>query len=97
MRQLTVTLPDDIAEMIRRKVDSGEYPSASEVVLVALETLDNESEPMQGPEIEQWLKRDVLPAYDAIEADPSQVATVEEVRASLTGLHEQTLKARGGN
>jgi antitoxin ParD1/3/4 len=97
MRELTVTLPDDVAEMVRRKVDSGEYPNESEVVLMALESLDHDFEPMRGPEIEQWLRSEVVPTYDAIEADASQVVTAQDVKTSLAALHEETLKARGGN
>jgi antitoxin ParD1/3/4 len=52
---------------------------------------------MRGPEIEDWLRSEVVPAYDAIETDASQVLTVQEVKTSLAALHEETLKARGGN
>src|SRR3981081_3822850 len=83
--------------MVRRKGDSGEYTNESEVVLIALKSLDHDFEPMRGPEIQEWLRSEVVPAYDAIEADASQVLSAEEVKTSLAALHEETLKARGGN
>jgi antitoxin ParD1/3/4 len=95
MREVTVTLPDEIAEMVRRKVESGKYVSASDVILDALQAMEDDLEPVDGPQIEDWLRSKVVPTYDAIEADPSQVLTVDEVRASLTDLHEQASKARG--
>jgi putative addiction module CopG family antidote len=95
MREVIVTLPDEIAEMVRRKVDSGQYANASEVVLDALQAMEDDLEPMDRPQTENWLRSEVVPTYDAIEADPSQVLTIDEVRASLAELHEQAVKARG--
>jgi antitoxin ParD1/3/4 len=94
MRQVTITLPDEIAEMVRQKIDSGKYANESEVILDALQAMEGDIP--DGPQIEEWLRNEVVPAYDAVEADPSQVLTVDEVRASLAALHEQVLKARGG-
>jgi antitoxin ParD1/3/4 len=93
MRELTVTLPDDIAELVRRKVDSGEFPSESEVVREALEAMNDD--PMQGPEIEEWLRTVAVQAYDAVKAEPSRALTVEQVRASLAARFERAMKARG--
>ena len=94
MRELTVILPDEIAEMVRRKVDSGQYPNESEVIREALQAM--EDDPMQGPEIEEWLRTVAVPAYDAIKAEPSRALTIEQVRASLAARVERAMKARGG-
>jgi antitoxin ParD1/3/4 len=94
MQKLTVTLPDEIAEMVRRRVDSGEYASESDVIRDALKTIEND--PMRGPEIEEWLKTVAVPAYDAIAADPSRGLSVEQVRASLAARYERATKERDG-
>jgi antitoxin ParD1/3/4 len=94
MQKLTVTLPDEIAEMVRRRVDSGEYASESDVIRDALKTI--EDDPMRGPEIEEWLKTVAVPAHDAIAADPSRGRSVEQVRASLAARYQRATKAREG-
>jgi antitoxin ParD1/3/4 len=94
MQKLTVTLPDEIAEMVRRRVDSGEYANESDVIRDALQTI--EDDPMRGPEIEEWLKTVAVPALDAIAADPSLGRSVEQVRASLAARYERATNARDG-
>jgi antitoxin ParD1/3/4 len=94
MQKLTVTLPDEIAEMVRRRVDSGEYANESDVIRDALQTI--EDDPMRGREIEEWLKTVAVPALDAITADPSLGRSVEQVRASLAARYERATKARDG-
>jgi antitoxin ParD1/3/4 len=94
MRQVTVILPDEIAEMVRQKIDSGKYANETEVILDALQAMEGDLR--DGPQVEEWLRNEVVPTYDAVEADPSQVLTVDEMRASLAALHAQALKARGG-
>jgi hypothetical protein len=42
--------------------------------------------------IERWLQDEVIPVYDAIEADPSLGLTPEQVADSLLALH----RARSG-
>jgi antitoxin ParD1/3/4 len=65
-RSLSVTLPNDMADMVRRKVESGEYASESEVVRDGLRALQQ-----RDAAIERWLREEVAPAYDATMADPS--------------------------
>jgi Arc/MetJ-type ribon-helix-helix transcriptional regulator/plasmid stabilization system protein ParE len=87
MQKLTVTLPDEIAEMVRRRVDSGGDASESDVIRDALKTI--EVDPMRGREIEEWLKTVAVPD-DAIAAGPSRGLSVEQVRASLAARDEGT-------
>jgi antitoxin ParD1/3/4 len=96
MRELTVTLPDDLAELVRQKVDSGEYNSESEVVRAALRTLADDFEPGHGPEIEEWLRNEVVPTHDAVDADPSRVLTIEQVEAKLDARYQRLLKDPAG-
>jgi putative addiction module CopG family antidote len=77
-RQLSITLPNEMAEMVRAKVDSGEYASESEVIRDGLRALQAR-ERIE----EQWLREQVVPAYDAIKADPARAVSLREVRTGL--------------
>jgi antitoxin ParD1/3/4 len=73
-RSLSVTLPNDMADMVRRKVESGEYASESEVIRDGLRALQQRDAAM-----ERWLREEVAPAYDATMADPSKRIPAERV------------------
>ncbi|MBX3502203.1 MAG: type II toxin-antitoxin system ParD family antitoxin [Alphaproteobacteria bacterium] len=72
-RSLSVTLPNEMADMIRRKVESGEYASESEVIRDGLRALRQRDAAM-----ERWLREEVVPAYDATMADPSKRIPAEK-------------------
>lgn len=88
-KQLSVTLPNEMARMVREKVDSGEYASESEVIRDGLRALHARDKAM-----EDWLQQKVAPAYDALRADPARGRSVAEVRESLSIAHASALKAR---
>jgi hypothetical protein len=46
--------------------------------------------PRNDSAVEQWLRRDVATAYDAIMADPSRGRSLADVRASLAAASEQS-------
>lgn len=77
-RQLSITLPNEMAEAVRAKVAAGEYASESEVIRDGLRVLL-----ARDRVVEKWLLEDVATAYDASRADPSRVLSVDEVRARL--------------
>jgi len=83
-RQLSVTLPNDMADRVKAKVASGEYASESEVIRDGLRALQERDRA-----VEQWLRQDVAIAYDAIKADPSRGRSLADIRASLAGEHER--------
>lgn len=77
-QQLSITLPNEMAEMVRAKVASGEYASESEVIrdgLRAMQTRDKA--------LENWLRTEVADAFDELKAQPSKGRTPEQVLASL--------------
>ncbi len=76
--QFSVTVPNEMADMIKAKVEAGEYASESEVFREGLRI-------MQGRErvYERWLEAEVGKAYDEHMADPSTALTIDEVKASL--------------
>lgn len=88
-RQLSVTLPVEMADMIRTKVTSGEYASESEVIRDGLRALA-----ARDKAVESWLRRDVGPAYDAMKANPRRGLSVKSVRANLAAEAKKARKAR---
>jgi len=75
---LSITLPLDMAEMVKAKVASGEYASESEVIRDGLRTLA-----AQDAAVDRWLRDEVVEAYDAHKADPTRTVTLEEGLANI--------------
>ncbi|RQS59085.1 type II toxin-antitoxin system ParD family antitoxin [Burkholderia sp. Bp8963] len=87
-RQFSITLPNEMADMLRAKVEAGEYASESEVVRDGLRALA-----ARDRAVEAWLRETVVPAAQALKADPSQALTPEQVREHLARRRKATLKA----
>ncbi|MCQ9376232.1 type II toxin-antitoxin system ParD family antitoxin [Methyloversatilis sp. XJ19-13] len=81
-QQLSITLPNDMADVVKEKVRSGEYASESEVIRDGLRALL-----ARDRAVESWLVQQVGPAYDALKADPSRALSPDEVRARLAAEH----------
>lgn len=77
-RQLSITLPIDMADALRERVRSGDYASESEVVRDGLRALFASDQA-----VEAWLREEVAAAYDAVAADPSRAVSAQSVRARL--------------
>jgi antitoxin ParD1/3/4 len=77
-QQLSITLPIEMAEIVKAKVASGAYASESEVIREGLRALMERERA-----VEAWLREEVAPAYDAMKADPERAVTAEAVRARL--------------
>jgi putative addiction module CopG family antidote len=85
-RQISITLPNDMADMVKSKVQTGEYASESEVIRDGLRRMM-----VCDRVVENWLREQVAPAYDALKADPSRAVTVDQVRARLAAEHDKDL------
>lgn len=83
-RQMSVTLPHEMADLVRAKVVSGEYASESEVIREGLRALA-----ARDRAVEAWLREKVAPAYDRLQADPDSALTPDEVRSRLASLRHQ--------
>ena len=83
--QMSITLPNDMASLVRAKVQIGEYASESEMIRDGLRVLL-----ARDRIIEDWLNNQVGAAYDALVADPSRALTVDQVRARLAAEHAKT-------
>ena len=84
-QQMSITLPNDMADMVKTKVRSGEYASESEVIRDGLRALM-----ARDRAVESWLCNQAGPAYDALKADPSRAVGVDQVRARLAAEHAKT-------
>jgi len=87
-RQLSITLPNEMAEMVRTKVSSGEYASESEVVRDGIRALL-----ARDRALEAWLANDVVPSIEAVKENPSLVRSSEQVRALLAHAYKKLQKA----
>jgi antitoxin ParD1/3/4 len=63
-QSLSITLPLDMAQMVKAKVSSGEYATESEVIRDGLRTLA-----ARDAAVERWLRDEVVPTYDRVVAD----------------------------
>jgi antitoxin ParD1/3/4 len=79
----TISLPAAEVERIEALVSSGSYPSAAEVVREALLALEE-----RDTSLEDWLREEVAPVYDAMEAHPERALTAEQVAENLRAHHE---------
>lgn len=77
-QSLSITLPIEMAEMVKAKVASGEYASESEVIRDGLRTLV-----ARDAVVERWLREEVAPAYDAHKADPARAMPLEGAMANV--------------
>ncbi len=84
-QQLSITLPNDMADVVKIKVRSGEYASESEVIRDGLRALL-----ARDRAVESWLHTQVGPAYDALKAEPSRAITAGQVRERLASEYAKT-------
>lgn len=82
-QQFSITLPTEMAGLVKSKVACGDYATESEVIRDGLRVLMARDRAM-----EHWLQNQVAPAYDALKADPSRAVSIAEVRAKLARVHK---------
>lgn len=78
----TFSLPAEQAAYIDEQVASGSYASASEVIRAGLRALRE-----RDAAVERWLLNEVVPAYDAMQADPARARTVDDVFGEIRARH----------
>jgi len=81
-QQFSITLPKEMAEVVKAKVATGEYATESEVIRDGLRVLM-----ARDRVVESWLRDQVAPAYDALKANPLRGRTAQQVRARLAAEH----------
>lgn len=88
-QQFSITLPNEMADAVKSKVAAGEYATESEVIRDGLRAML-----VRDHAVENWLRKEVGQAYDALKTDPARAVTADQVRAKLAGEHKKaTAKA----
>ncbi|NDV23911.1 type II toxin-antitoxin system ParD family antitoxin [Desulfovibrio sp. JC022] len=77
-KQMSITLPLEMAKAIKDKVASGEYATESEVIRDGLRALL-----ARDKAVNSWLKEQVGPAYDAMKADPARGINTKDLKAKI--------------
>jgi antitoxin ParD1/3/4 len=83
----TISLPTAQATYIDSLVSNGTYASASEVVRAGLRALQE-----RDAVVERWLREEVVPVYDAMQADPSRGISADKITAALHARHADRVK-----
>jgi putative addiction module CopG family antidote len=79
---LSITLPHNMAAMVKAKVASGEYATESEVIRDGLRALQARDAAVEG-----WLRDEVAKSYDEFEANPSIGVSADTVMSRLRASH----------
>ncbi|MGA2251599.1 type II toxin-antitoxin system ParD family antitoxin [Terracidiphilus sp.] len=87
-KQMSITLSNEQARSVRKKVESGHYASESEVIRDGLRALEREDEAL-----EHWLRTEVVASYEEMKAHPSRGMTVDQVLAKLAEHRKTRLRA----
>ncbi len=82
-QQFSITLPNEMAGLVRAKVAAGAYATESEVIRDGLRALM-----ARDRAVEHWLHEQVGPAHDALKADSSRAVPADQVRARLVAEHQ---------
>ena len=82
-QQMSITLPLEMAQIVKEKVASGSYASESEVIREGIRALQE-----RDAAVERWLRQEVGPTYDAHKANPDKASPLAEVQARLDAFME---------
>ncbi len=82
-QQFSITLPNEMASEIKRRVSEERYATESEVIREGIRALMDRDKA-----VEHWLHTQAASAYDALKADPTRALSVDQVRAALKQTHE---------
>jgi antitoxin ParD1/3/4 len=85
-QQFSITLPNDMAEAVERKIKSGAYASVSEVVRDGVQALLE-----RDAAVERWLREEVVPGHQEYLADRSKGVPAEAILDRI-----KTRRARRG-
>ncbi|MGJ4858085.1 type II toxin-antitoxin system ParD family antitoxin [Labrys sp. KB_33_2] len=77
-QSLSITLPHDMAQMVKQKVASGEYATESEVIRDGLRSLQ-----ARDAALEKWLRDEVVKSYDEYKADPTTAIDGAELKRRM--------------
>lgn len=84
---ISITLPHNMAAMVKAKVASGEYATESEVIRDGLRALQ-----ARDKAIEAWLGGEVARSYDEHVSDPSSAIPATKIMARLRAANRTKAK-----
>jgi putative addiction module CopG family antidote len=84
-QQFSITLPNEMADAVKNKVAGGEYATESEVIRDGLRVLM-----ARDRAVDNWLRDQVGPAYDALKANPTSAVSIDQIRATLAAEYKKT-------
>ena len=79
-RQFSITLPNEMADAVRTRVEAGAYATESEVIRDGLRALFARERAM-----EAWLRTDVVASARELDRAPGRALSLEAVRNHLGG------------
>ena len=88
-QSLSVTLPVEMAKMVKAKVSSGEYATESEVIRDGLRALQ-----ARDAAVEKWLREEVAPTFEAVNTGSEPLLALEDVKQNLSDHISQLAKHR---
>jgi putative addiction module CopG family antidote len=88
-QQFSITLPNEMAEQIEKKVESGAYASVSEVVREGIRTLLD-----RDVALEKWLREEVVPGAAAYRADPSKAIPGDKIKEHIRDVEPRVHRRR---
>lgn len=77
-QSLSITLPHDMAQMVKEKVASGAYASESEVIRDGLRALQ-----ARDAAVEHWLRDSVVPVFDRVMKGEERLLDTAKVFSGL--------------
>lgn len=83
-QQLSITLPIDMANLVKEKVSAGEYASESEVVRDGIRALL-----ARDRAVDAWLASTVAQTYDATKANPKRGVPAAAIKERLQKEHQK--------
>ncbi len=91
-QSLSITLPLEMAQMVKAKVSSGEYATESEVIRDGLRSLA-----ARDAAIEKWLLVEVGSTYGRVMADPlGNTLSADEAHKRLQAQMDKAVKKAAG-
>jgi antitoxin ParD1/3/4 len=87
--QMSITLPNAMAERVRSKVAAGDYASESEVIRDGLRALEEKDEAF-----EHWLRTTVVDSIEKYRANPETGRSLDSVKEELAVRHARAKRQK---
>jgi putative addiction module CopG family antidote len=90
---LSIDLPEEQARYVDALVESGSYENAGEVLAAGIRALQKaDDDAVLEAMDDEWLRDQVLPALDELEAHPELAISSEEMSATIQAHHQERVR-----